>query len=140
MTEGAILRDLDDLHSHGVSSVMIWAYYGLEIEYLSDTWFERVHFAVAAARQRGMRVWLMDEGSYPSGFAGGAFTRQYPDQRMKALVANRGVAAEGGKPVAEIRPTATEAQKQSADSGLSFKDLPSATAAFDKALAKITTG
>src|SRR4030088_72846 len=45
---------------------------------------------------------------------------------------------DGGKPVAEIRPTATEAQKQSADSGLMFKDLPSAAAAFDAALAKIT--
>jgi hypothetical protein len=44
---------------------------------------------------------------------------------------------EGGKPVSEIRPTATEKQKQSADSGLAFKDLESATAAFDKALAKI---
>lgn len=45
---------------------------------------------------------------------------------------------DGGKPVAEIRPTATAAQKQSADSGLTFTDLPSAAAAFDKALAKIT--
>jgi hypothetical protein len=45
---------------------------------------------------------------------------------------------EGAKPIAEIRPTATEAQKQSADSGLAFKDLPSAAAAFDAALAKIT--
>jgi hypothetical protein len=44
---------------------------------------------------------------------------------------------EGGKPVAEIRPTATAAQKQSADGGLAFKDLPSAAAAFDAALAKI---
>jgi len=46
---------------------------------------------------------------------------------------------DGGRPVAEIRPTATESQKQSADSGLAFKDLPSAAAAFDAALAKITT-
>jgi hypothetical protein len=45
---------------------------------------------------------------------------------------------DGGKPVAEIRPTATQAQKQSADGGLAFKDLPSAAAAFDAALAKIT--
>ena len=45
---------------------------------------------------------------------------------------------DGGKPVAEIRPTATQAQKQSADGGLAFKDLPSAAAAFDSALAKIT--
>jgi hypothetical protein len=45
---------------------------------------------------------------------------------------------DGGKPVAEIRPIATEAQKQSADGGLAFKDLPSAALGFDAALAKIT--
>jgi hypothetical protein len=45
---------------------------------------------------------------------------------------------DGARPVAEIRPTATEAQKQTADSGLAFKDLPGAAAAFDAALAKIT--
>ena len=45
---------------------------------------------------------------------------------------------DGARPMAEIRPTATEAQKQSADSGLIFRDLPSAAAAFDAALAKIT--
>lgn len=44
---------------------------------------------------------------------------------------------EGGKPVAEIRPTATDAQKQTADGGLSFTDLPAAAAAFEAALAKI---
>lgn len=49
-----------------------------------------------------------------------------------------GAMLEGGKPVAQIRPSATEKQKQPADSGLAFKDLPSAAAAFDKALAKIT--
>src|SRR5256885_5120236 len=44
---------------------------------------------------------------------------------------------DGGKPIAEIRPSATEAQKQTADSGLAFTDLPSATAAFEAALSKI---
>jgi hypothetical protein len=44
---------------------------------------------------------------------------------------------DGGKPVGEIRRTATEAQKQTADGGLSFTDLPSAAAAFEAALAKI---
>mgnify|MGYP001095835495 FL=1 len=45
---------------------------------------------------------------------------------------------EGGKPIAEIRPTATDKQKQPADSGLVFKDLAGAAAAFDAALARIT--
>ena len=49
-----------------------------------------------------------------------------------------GAMLDGGKPVAQIRPSATEKQKQPADSGLAFKDLPSAAAAFEKALAKVT--
>ena len=44
---------------------------------------------------------------------------------------------DGGKPTAEIRPTATEGQKQTADGGLAFRDLPSAAAAFEASLAKI---
>ena len=46
---------------------------------------------------------------------------------------------DGGKPIAEIRPTATEAQKQTADGGLAFTDLASAAAAFEAALSKIAT-
>jgi hypothetical protein len=61
------------------------------------------------------------------------------DQPIEAhefhLIAPRAL-LDGGKPV--VRPTATEAQKQSADSGQAFKDLPSAAAAFDAVLAKIT--
>lgn len=45
---------------------------------------------------------------------------------------------DGGKPMSEIRPSATDKQKQAADSGLAFKDLPTAAAAFDAALAKLT--
>ncbi len=100
MTESDILSDLDEIHAHGVTCVTIWAYYGLEIDYLSDTWFQRIQFAVDAARDRGMRVWIADEGSYPSGFAGGAITNQYPQDRMKALVAVSSVTASGGIPVA----------------------------------------
>jgi hypothetical protein len=44
---------------------------------------------------------------------------------------------DGGKSVAEIRPSATEAQKQTADGGLAFTDLPSAAAVFEATLSKI---
>jgi len=41
---------------------------------------------VELARDRDMRVWIVDEGKYPSGFAGGKFTTDAPELRMKALV------------------------------------------------------
>ncbi len=49
-----------------------------------------------------------------------------------------GALLDGGKPIAAIRPSATEKQKQPADSGLAFRDLQEAAVAFDAALAKIT--
>jgi hypothetical protein len=46
---------------------------------------------------------------------------------------------EGGKPFSEIRPGISAKDLQDTRHVLAFKDLPSAAAAFDAALAKITT-
>ena len=90
MTEDNIRRDLADLKAHGIRSVMLWCYNGLEkLEYLSPAWFDRVKFAVGEARRVGIRVWIADEGCYPSGFIGGKVTRERPEQRMQVLAAKQ---------------------------------------------------
>ena len=86
MTEKVITQDLDEIKARGIRSVMIEAGYGLEPRYLSTGWFEAVRLAVENARSRGMRVWLVDEGKYPSGFAGEKFSAERPDLRMQALL------------------------------------------------------
>ncbi|MCC6585857.1 MAG: hypothetical protein IT168_03985 [Bryobacterales bacterium] len=83
MTEADIVRDLKEIQGAGVRSVLIWPYYGVSIDYLSPTWFERVRFAVGEARRLNIRVWLMDEGGYPSGFIGGKVTNEYPELAMR---------------------------------------------------------
>ncbi|MCX7824876.1 MAG: glycosyl hydrolase [Verrucomicrobiae bacterium] len=90
MTDANIRRDLSDLKAHGVRSVMLWCYNGLtNLEYLSPAWFERVKFAVQEAKRGGIRVWIVDEGCYPSGFIGGKVSRERPWQRMQVLVAKK---------------------------------------------------
>jgi hypothetical protein len=81
-----IRRDLDAIHARGVRSVLIEAGYEMRERYLSPGWFELVRYAVEQAGLRGMRVWIEDEGKYPSGFAGGKFSALRPDLRMQALV------------------------------------------------------
>ena len=81
-----IRHDLDSIKSKGFNSVIFEAGYRLPYEYLSEGWFEGIRIGVLEAKARGMKVWLIDEGKYPSGFAGGKFTRERPDLRMKALV------------------------------------------------------
>lgn len=85
MTAEVITRDLDDICALGFRAVMIEAGYGMSPRYLSDEWFAAVRLAVGMARERGLRVILVDEGKYPSGFAGGKFTRERPDLRMQGL-------------------------------------------------------
>jgi len=86
MTEEVIVCDLDLIHSRGFRAVTIEAGYDMDnAPYLSDGWFRLVRFAVEQAKSRGMRVWIINEGKYPSGFAGGKFTHERPDLRMQGL-------------------------------------------------------
>jgi len=86
VNEEVIKRDLDKIKSFGFKQVMIEAGYNMASPYLSPGWFELVKTATEQARIRGMRVWVEDEGKYPSGFAGGKFSAERPDLKMQALV------------------------------------------------------
>jgi hypothetical protein len=86
MTDTVIKRDLDRIKAMGFSGVMLEAGYGMTAKYLSPEWFEMVKIAVGEAKKRDMRVWIEDEGKYPSGFAGGKFSNERPDLKMQGLV------------------------------------------------------
>jgi hypothetical protein len=109
MTDAEIVHDLKDLHTHGARSVMVFPYYGMSLEYLSPAYFERMRFAVQTAKKVGLRFWLMDEGSYPTGFVGGRITRERPDLRMKVLTAGESFTAREGQKVAGRRDDQTVA-------------------------------
>jgi hypothetical protein len=107
VSEEVILRDLDAIQARGFLAVMIEAGYQMAAPYLSRGWFELVRFAVEQARGRGMRVWVEDEGKYPSGFAGGKFSAERPDLRMQALVVAEKIAVAGGETLARKLPPET---------------------------------
>ena len=86
VTEEVIARDLDAFKARGVYIVTLESGYDMGSPYLSPEWLEMVKRTVELARERDMRVWIVDEGKYPSGFAGGKFTTDAPELRMKALV------------------------------------------------------
>ena len=105
VTPEVIARDFDDFSSRNVKVVTLEPGYGMAHPYLSEGWFEDVKTAVELAKQRGMRVWLVDEGKYPSGFAGGKFSQERPDLRMQALIVEKRIDVESGKSVSrELSP------------------------------------
>ena len=82
-----ICHDLDSIKTKGFRSVIFEAGYRLPFEYLSEDWFLAIRSAVEQAHKRGLKVWIIDEGKYPSGFAGGKFSKLRPEMRMQAVVA-----------------------------------------------------
>lgn len=103
MDIGTIRHDLDSIKTKGFRSVIFEAGYHLPYEYLSDDWFKAIRQAVKEAKKRDLKVWIIDEGKYPSGFAGGKFTKERPDLRMQAVIAVDTVSVAAGESVKDLR-------------------------------------
>lgn len=102
MTESRINTELDYISNLGFKQVLIAAGHNVSPKYLTNEWFEMVKFAVVQAKKRGIKVWIADEGTYPSGFAGETFNKKYPHKRMKAIVVEKEFIIEGN--LCEVEP------------------------------------
>lgn len=85
LNEDELDRQLREMRDKGVMEAFIHARRGLEVPYLSETWFDRVGFTVRKAGEYGMRMWLYDEDNWPSGYAGGRVLKSHPECRAKNL-------------------------------------------------------
>ena len=79
VTREMIDRTLADLKDKGFGGVFVHPRPGLITEYMSDEWYELFRYALDKGKQLGMDVWIYDENSYPSGFAGGHVPAQMPE-------------------------------------------------------------
>lgn len=89
-------RDLDTMHHLGFQTVTVQAGFGMPFAYLSPQYFAFFRRFVAAAKERHMRVWIVDDAGYPSGFAGGKFSSEKPELRMQAIEVAQKIPVEGG--------------------------------------------
>jgi hypothetical protein len=91
-----VKRDLDTLHSLGFQAVTVQAGFNMPFAYLSPEYFAFFRNFVEEAKKRDMRVWIVDDAGYPSGFAGGKFTTEKPELRMQALEVVEKIPVAGG--------------------------------------------
>jgi len=85
LTEEQIRSTLQDMASQHVKQVWVHPRPGLMTPYLSDDWFRLWGVALDEAEKLDMNVWIYDENSYPSGFAGGFVPEAMPESRGKGL-------------------------------------------------------
>lgn len=86
MTPERLVQDLDNIKKQGINAVSIEGTFGSPSPYLSDGYMETVKFLVGELKKRGMHMWIIDEGQYPSGFAGGLISKKAPEYRMQGVI------------------------------------------------------
>jgi hypothetical protein len=122
--ETVIRRDLDTMKALGYQAVTVQAGYGMPFAYLSPEYFTFFRSFIDEAKKRNMRVWIVDDAGYPSGFAGGKFTELKPEMRMQALAAAQRIAANGGELVkAPVGPVTVAVTAINGDDGATV-DVP----------------
>ncbi len=85
LTEQQVLLTLRDLAAQHVRQVWVHPQPGLMTPYLSDDWFRLWRIALDEAKKLDMNIWIYDENSYPSGFAGGYVPDSMPESRGRGL-------------------------------------------------------
>jgi len=79
MTEAELDRMLAELKSAGFGGLFVHPRPGMITEYLSDDWFKLYEYTVKKGKELDLEVWIYDENSYPSGFAGGHVPQEMPE-------------------------------------------------------------
>jgi hypothetical protein len=85
LTEEQIRSTLRDLAGQKVKQAFVHPRPGLMTPYLSDDWFRLWKVALDEAERLDMNIWIYDENSYPSGFAGGLVPEAMPESRGRGL-------------------------------------------------------
>jgi hypothetical protein len=100
--EWHVVREFEMIAEKGVGDVIVHPRYGLQVEYLSDGWFEIFGWCIREAKKHGMHLWIYDELNWPSGTAGMSVMQIDPAFRSKYLaVEQKGrdeIDTEGFKP------------------------------------------
>ena len=98
MTKDEIKRDLKEFKARGIGGAFIHPRPGLITPYLTAEWFSLCAYAVETGKGLGLKIWIYDENSYPSGFAGGHVPAALPDAVRSGL---RMMKFEGAPPKAQ---------------------------------------
>ena len=95
ITKNEIKRQLDEMYDAGIKAFYVMGEpsdfrpttrrTNLSPEYLSDEYTDLLLYAYLTAREKGMYMWLYNEGGYPSGMACGKLRKAHPELAMKVF-------------------------------------------------------
>lgn len=100
-------------------------------DYCGPKWWEDMDIILDEARERGMKVWILDDSHFPTGFANGAMESQ-PDERCRQSICFRVYECEGHRQLkvkkeeilhpCEVQPSQLEAMLAQGGDGTKKKE------------------
>lgn len=99
-----IRADFDLMKKLGYRAVTVQYAGKAPFDYLSPEYFAYFRQVIDEAKARDMRLWIVDDVGYPSGFSAGKFTAERPDLRMQTISAAQRWPLEGGARLDEAVP------------------------------------
>ncbi len=99
VTIESLAHDLDTMKGLGFHAVTAQAGGGMTTTYLTPEYFAFFKQFALEAKKRDMKVWIVDDIGYPSGFAGGLFmpSKDKHDLSMQALSLGQRYPVKGGE-------------------------------------------
>jgi len=85
LSEEAVVSTLEELASKGIGEVFLHPRAGLEVEYFSAEYWDRLTFVLDTCGDLGLYAWLCDEYNWPSGPVAGGLLRARPEYRQRHL-------------------------------------------------------
>ncbi len=85
LDEGRLCHALEEMSAKGIAGVIIHPRTGMEVEYFSDVFWERLQSICETLKRLGMQGWIYDEYNWPSGPVGGRLLREHPEFKQVGL-------------------------------------------------------
>ena len=75
-----LIDEIEAIYNSGIRALCVES--RTHEQFCEDGWWETMDLILSECEARDMRVWILDDKHFPSGYANGIIRKKYPDQAM----------------------------------------------------------
>jgi hypothetical protein len=77
--EQIIIEEISKIYECGIRGICVEA--RPHPDFAGPGWWHDLDIVMKEARERGMRVWVLDDAHFPTGYANGLIEKKYPNRK-----------------------------------------------------------
>ncbi|MBQ8579012.1 MAG: hypothetical protein IJ449_13765 [Clostridia bacterium] len=75
-----LIREIDAIEQSGIKALCVES--RTHEDFCGDGWWHTMDVILTECEARGMKVWILDDKHFPSGYANGIIKKKYPEEQM----------------------------------------------------------